>query len=58
MLRGVDNDSNAHAKLKGRDTIKEDMLRGVDNDLYRRASHKGGHNITRNTTGVYPHIIN
>jgi hypothetical protein len=50
--------SNAHAKLKGKDIIKKDMLRGVDNDLYRGVSHKGSHNRTRNTTNVYPHIIN
>ncbi len=50
--------SNAHAKLKGGDIIKEDMPRGTYNDLYRRASDKGNHNKTKNTTCVYPHIIN
>jgi hypothetical protein len=50
--------SNAHAKLKGGNIIKEDMPRGIDSDLYRGASHKGSHNRTRNTTCVYPDIIN
>jgi len=49
--------SNAHAKLKGRGIIKEDMPRGADSDLYRRTSDKGNHNRIKNTC-VYPHIIN
>ncbi len=50
--------SNAHAKLKGKDIIKEDMPRGADSDLYRGTNDKGNHNRIKNTTCVYQHIIN